>query len=97
MLRKTPHKRFLFGYLQNNKNEDNSRMLALQDENGNLKKRVQTLEYEVQNASKLHLNTKNQLEDELLGLRKKLRDAEARYTNLAATPPKVSFKLRNLL
>lgn len=72
----------------NNKNEDNSQMLALQDENGNLKKRVQTLEYEVQSTSKLHLNTKNQLEDELLGLRKKLRDAEARYTNLAATPPK---------
>ena len=72
-------------------------MLTLQDENGNLKKRVQTLEYEVQNASKLHLNTKNQLEDELLGLRKKLRDAEARYTSLVATPPKVSFKLRNLL
>jgi len=64
---------------------------ALQEENTNLKKKVQSLEHELQSANKLHLNSKNQLEDELLGLRKKLRDAEAKYTNLASTPPKVSL------
>ena len=29
------------------------------------------------------------LEDELLSLRKKLRDTEAKYSSLASTPPKV--------
>lgn len=54
---------------------------------------MQSLEQELQSANKLHLNSKNQLEDELLGLRKKLRDAEAKYTNLASTPPKVSLRV----
>jgi len=73
----------------NNKTKENDiQNFALQEENTNLKKKVQSLEHELQSANKLHLNSKNQLEDELLGLRKKLRDAEAKYTNLASTPPK---------
>lgn len=72
----------------NNTNENEPQLLALQEENGNLRKKIQTMEHEVQSSSKLHLDTKNQLEEELLGLRKKLRDAEAKYSNLAATPPK---------
>ena len=50
---------------------------------------MQSLEHELQSANKLHLTTKNKLEDELLSLRKKLRDTEAKYSSLASTPPKV--------
>lgn len=72
-----------------NKTKENDKQLfSLQEENANFKKKVQSLEHELQSTNKLHLNTKNRLEDELLGLRKKLRDAEAKYSNLAATPPK---------
>ena len=67
-------------------------MFSLQEDNADLRKKIQSLEHEVQSANKLHLNTKNQLEDELLGVRKKLREAEAKYTNLASTPPKVSLQ-----
>lgn len=73
----------------NNKSKENDKQLfSLQEDNADLRKKIQGLEHEVQSANKLHLNTKNQLEDELLGVRKKLREAEAKYTNLASTPPK---------
>ena len=75
--------------MQNKTKENDKQLFSLQEENANFKKKVQSLEHELQSTNKLHLNTKNRLDDELLGLRKKLRDAEAKYSNLAATPPKV--------
>ena len=73
------------------KETDNKQLFALQEENASLKKKTQTLEHDLQSVHKLHQNTKNRLEGELLDLKKKLRDAEAKYSNLAATPPKVSL------
>ena len=67
-------------------------MFSLQEEVTTLKKKIQTLEHDLQSAHKLHVTTKNKLEEEALNLRKKLRDTEAKYSNLAATPPKVSQK-----
>ena len=78
--------------LQNKpKENDNKQLFSLQEENVGLKKKIPTLEHELQSAHKLHHSTKNQLEGELLDLKKKLRDTEAKYSNLAATPPKVSL------
>lgn len=48
------------------------------------------MEHDLQSARKQQAHTKNKLEEEVLDLRKKLRDTEAKYSNLAATPPKVS-------
>lgn len=73
------------------KENDKKQLFSLQEENVSLKKKIQTLEHDLQSAHKLHHGTKNQLEGELLDLKKKLRDTEAKYSNLAATPPKVSF------
>ena len=73
------------------KENDNKQLFSLQEENVGLKKKIQTLEHDLQSAHKLHHSTKNQLEGELLDLKKKLRDTEAKYSNLAATPPKVSL------
>lgn len=70
------------------KEHDNKQLFSLQEENVGLKKKIQTLEHELQSSHKLHHSTKNQLEGELLDLKKKLRDTEAKYSNLAATPPK---------
>ena len=76
------------------KETDNKQLFSLQEENVGLKKKIQTLEHELQSAHKLHHSTKNQLEGELLDLKKKLRDTEAKYSNLAATPPKVRFNIK---
>ncbi|KAL9975125.1 hypothetical protein ACROYT_G012243 [Oculina patagonica] len=70
------------------KEHDNKQLISLQEENANLKKKAQTQEHDLQSAHKLHHSTKNKLEGELLDLKKKLRDTEAKYSNLAATPPK---------
>ena len=84
--------------LQNKpKENDNKQLFSLQEENVGLKKKIQTLEHELQSAHKLHQSTKNQLEGELLDLKKKLRDTEAKYSSLAATPPKVSLDDRETL
>lgn len=71
-----------------NTKETDKQLSTLQEENINLKNKIQSLEHELQSANKLHLTTKNKLEDELLSLRKKLRDTEAKYSSLASTPPK---------
>lgn len=68
--------------------ENNKQVFSLQEEVTTLKKKIQTLEHDLQSAHKLHATTKNKLEEEALNLRKKLRDTEAKYSNLAATPPK---------
>jgi len=70
------------------KENDNKQLFSLQEENVGLKKKIQTLERDLQSAHKLHRSTKNQLEGELLDLKKKLRNTEAKYSNLASTPPK---------
>ena len=74
------------------KENDNKQLFSLQEENVGLKKKIQTLEHDLQSAHKLHHSTKNQLEGELLDLKKKLRNTEAKYSNLACTPPKVSLE-----
>ena len=79
------------------KENDNKQLLSLQEENVGLKKKIQTLEHELQSAHKLHNSTKNKLEGELLDLKKKLRDTEAKYSNLAATPPKVSLYKQEII
>ena len=79
------------------KENDNKQLFSLQGENVGLKKKIQTLEHELQSAHKLHHSTKNQLEGELLDLKKKLRDTEAKYSNLVATPPRVSSSKREML
>ena len=79
-----------FPALQNKSNEaDNQHLFALQEDNASLKKRLKSLEHEVQSSNREHLSTKNKYEEELLQLRKKVRDTEAKYTSLASTPPKV--------
>ena len=87
-----------FGSLQiKPKENDNKQLFSLQEENVGLKTKIQTLEQELQSAHKLRHSTKNQLEGELLDLKKKLRDTEAKYSNLVATRPKVSLSKPEML
>jgi predicted nucleic acid-binding Zn-ribbon protein len=54
-----------------------------------LKKKIRNLEQDINTSEAAAKEAKKKTDIELMELRKKLRDTETKYTNLASTPPKV--------
>jgi len=65
--------------------------MQLQEENDALKTKVRELEQELSTLEESSKETKKKGDYEMMELRKKLRDTETKYTNLASTPPKVGM------
>lgn len=70
-------------------NNNNIKQQQLQEENDVLKSKVRDLEQELSTHEAAAKENKKKTDLEMMELRKKLRDTETKYTNLASTPPKV--------
>ncbi|XP_031564254.1 kinesin-like protein KIFC3 isoform X2 [Actinia tenebrosa] len=70
-------------------NNNQSKHLQLQEENDLLKTKIRNLEQDISTLEESAKESKKKHDIELMEVRKKLRDTETKYTNLASTPPKV--------
>ena len=76
--------------------QDQDKIQHQDEEISKLKKKIQTLEYELESKEASVREMIRKTEDDMMHMRRSLREAEAKYSNLAATPPKASFLVNNL-
>ena len=78
--------------IQNNaRQQDQIKIQNLEEEASNLKKKLKTLEYEMESKNANMREIKRKHEDDMMLVRRSLRETEAKYSSLAATPPKASY------
>ena len=75
-----------------NINISSGRITRLEDENKSLRQEKKDIETEMWNTQESLRREIRSLEEEIKSTSKKMRDAETKYVNLAATPPKVQVR-----
>ena len=77
---------------KDNINISSGRITRLEEENMSLRQEKKDIETEMWNSQESLRREIRSLEDEIKSTSKKMRDAETKYVNLAATPPKVQVR-----